>query len=390
MSLLLSSTSIQLQQEKSELKEQCREQIKDMEALQREHKAELREQRDRGNAEASAIAKDVVDQFLSKTIAPLIRENAVVLELPKKYRRDSSMHHSNHSNSDWSRRRRRRASTEDILSRSTGPANNASTRAEPVSRRTPWVREPSLRSVEVNQPVENLPSREVPRVSPRNSRASSLTSASRVLENYGEVAEPELQEIRFEHTSAGNREESPEAADGDQEYARSQSSTTDHEDGGTAATEVVEEPKARVPSIDCSPRPAANQSVKVETVEESTLVEEITAEPEEVQDTDSIEITEEVTEEASFTDVELQEYRRKIEQKSHEHTENVFRDKRAITRREREEAMARLAGRPQGREDARKSQSRKLGRSKYLGQNPRRTGSSNPSSSNHHSGSQSP
>ena len=380
MSLLLSSSSIQLQQENSELKEQCREQIQQMKAFQREHKAELKEQRDR---EANMIAMDVVDRFLSETIEPLIRENAVVLELDKKYRRNSSIHQSNHSSSDRSRRRSTRASTEDFLSRSTGRAKNASPRAEPVSRRTPRVREPSLRSVEVNQPVENLPSREVPRVSPRNSRVSGLTSASQVLENYGEVVEPELQELRLEHTLAGNPQESPEAADGDQEYARSERSTTDPEDGGIAATEVVKEPKARVHSIDCSPRLEANQGVDVETVEESTPVEEIMARPEEVQDTDSIEVTKEVTEAASFTDAELQEYRRKIEQQSHEHSDNVFRDKRAIRLRKQEEAEARLSGRPHGREDARKSQSRKLGRSKYLGHNLRRSRNSDASSWNH-------
>jgi hypothetical protein len=73
--------------------------------------------------------------------------------------------------------------------------------------------------------------------------------------------------------------------------------------------------------------------VDVETVKESTLGEEI-------RDTDYTEITEQVTEATSFIDVELQEYGRKIEQQSNEHTDNAFRDKRAMMRREQEEAEA--------------------------------------------------
>ena len=370
MSLLLSSSSTQLQHENSELKQQCREKIKEMKALQREHKAKLREQRDRGNAKVDTVVMDVVDRFLSGTIKPLIRENAAVLELDKECRPKSSRHHSSPSQSDRSRRRSRAASTEDVLSRSTGRAKNSSTRAEPVAMHTPLVREPSLQTVEVNRPVENLPSCEVPRASPRNSRVSLLTSASQVLENYRQVAEPALQEILSEHTLAGKHQEGTEAAEGDQEYARPETSTTGHDDSGTAATEVVGGPKARVNSIDCSSRLEANRIVDVETVEESTPVEEIMATAEEVQDIDSIEVAEEVIEAASFIDVEFQEYGRKIEQQSNEHTDNVFRDKRAIMCREQEEAEARLFGRPQGREAARESRSRKLGLSKDLRHNP--------------------
>ena len=356
MSLSLSSNSTVLQREKSELKQQCRERIKEMKALQREHKTELREQRDRGNAKANT-EMDVVDRFLSETIEPLIRENAAVLELDKECRPNSSRHHSSHSNSDRSRRRNRAASTEDVLSRSASRAKNSSTRADYM--RTP-LRKPSSQSVEVNRPVESLPSREVPRTSSKNSRVSLLTSASQVLDNHGKMAESELQEMLAEHTSVAKHQEGTEAVEDDKEYARSERSNIGHDGGGTAATEAVEEQKARINSSNCSLHLQANGIVDIKTVEESTSMEQIMVTAEEVQDIVSIEFTEGVTEMASFIDVELQEYGRKIEQQSNEHTDNVFSDKRARMCREQEEAEARLFGRPQGREDARKFQSRKL------------------------------
>ena len=354
-----------LQHQNSELKQQLKEKVKKMKAIQKEHKAEMEAQRDRGNAKAN-IETDAVDRFLSETIKPLIQENAIVLELDKGRRPDSSRHRSSHSTSDRSHRRNRTASTEDILSRSASRAKNLSTRADYTH--TPLKRTSSP-SVEVNRPVEMCTSHEVPRISSRDSTVSLFTSASQDLEGHGKMAESELREILAEHGSAAKHRERPEAVEGDKEYASCERSNICYDDAGTAATEAVEEQRARITTSDCSSHLNANETVSIETVEESVSAEQIAVTAGEVPHIVSNELTEGVSKATSFTDTELQEYGRKIEQQSNEHTDNVFRDKRARMSREQEEAEARLFGRPQGREVARKFQSRKLRRGRHSGHN---------------------
>lgn len=182
--------------------------------------------------------------------------------------------------------------------------------------------------------MDKLPVRKVSLESLGTSEAYGLTFESHGLKSSNEIAEPKSQDIRFEHSRAGETLNNQETTNDNYKDAHYEWSKFQSGDGCITATEAVEKPRAHNNCIGDSPRLKANHGVDVEIPEDST--------PEK--------------------DIELQEYRRKIEKQSHEHTDNVFRDKRL---KKQKEAEARLSGRPQGREDAREMQSCKLGRRIY-------------------------